>query len=299
MPSLLYPPSRPLSVGEVLDLAFRIYSTTLLKCLPYSFATVIIGQLLTVYGLLQQHATGARPALQTLQHLRDPLWWLLLILLGMCNVVLTSAVLLRQYALASGRPAAMRAELARGLRCMPGLLLAGLLMGLAIGGSLLPVLLLVGAVGAGLGVTRGRVAGPLVGLLLMIGYVVAASWAVIRWICTGPAYLLSQRGPVESMVHSWRLTQGNFWRLSAIYAVALILIVVFYMFVGVVGMVVALLVGRGDVTIVMALSQALVALLAAVFTPFYHALVLAVFGDLSARREGTDLAQRLAVPALS
>src|SRR5579862_4399018 len=294
MPSLLYPPSRPLSVGEVLDLAFRIYGTTLLKCLPYSFATVLIGQLLTVYGLLQQHAAGTRPALQTLQQLRDPLWWLLLILLGMSNVVLTSALLLRQYALASGRPAAMRAELARGLRCMPGLLLVALLMALAIGGSLLPILLLVGAVGAGLGVTRGRVAGPLVGVLLLVGYVVAASWAVIRWICTGPAYLRSQRGPVESMVHSWRLTQGNFWRLSAIYAVALVLIVVFYMFVGVIGMVVALLVGRGDVTIVMALSQALVALLAAVFTPFYHALVLAVFGDLSARREGTDLAQRLA-----
>src|SRR5579862_4829411 len=265
MPSLLYPPSRPLSVGEVLDLAFRIYGTTLLKCLPYSFATVLIGQLLTVYGLLQQHAAGTRPALQTLQQLRDPLWWLLLILLGMSNVVLTSA-----------------------------LLLVALLMALAIGGSLLPILLLVGAVGAGLGVTRGRVAGPLVGVLLLVGYVVAASWAVIRWICTGPAYLRSQRGPVESMVHSWRLTQGNFWRLSAIYAVALVLIVVFYMFVGVIGMVVALLVGRGDVTIVMALSQALVALLAAVFTPFYHALVLAVFGDLSARREGTDLAQRLA-----
>lgn len=297
MRRLLYPPSRPLSVGEVLDLAFRIYSTTLLKCLPYSFASVIIGQLLTVYGLLQPHAAG-RP-LQTLQHLRDPVWWSLLALLMIANVVLTNAVLLRQYALASGRAAAARTELARSLRRMPGLVLVALLMMLAVAASLIPILLVVGVVGTSLGFIRTGLAGPLVGVLVVIGYVVAASWAVIRWVCTGPTYLLSERGPVESMVHSWRLTQGNFWRLSAIYAVALILIVVFYVFVGIVGMVVALLVGRGDVTIVMALSQALVALLAALFTPFYHALVLAVFGDLSARREGTDLAQRLAMPAVS
>jgi len=299
MPRLLYPPSRPLSVGEVLDLTFRIYSMTLLKCLPYSFASVIIGQLLTVYGLVQPHATGAGRSLQTLQHLRDPLWWSLLILLVMTNVVLTNAVLLRQYALASGRAAAARSELARGLRRMPGLLLVALLMVLAIGASLLPILLVVGAVGTSLGVTRNGLTGPLLGVLMVIGYVVAASWAVIRWVCTGPAYLLSQRGPLQSMVHSWRLTQGNFWRLSAIYGVALILIVVFYVFAGVIGTMAALLLGRGDVTIVMALSQALVALLAALFTPFYHALVLAVFGDLSARREGTDLAQRMAMPALS
>lgn len=297
MPRLLYPPSRPLSVGEVLDLAFRIYSTTLLKCLPYSFASVIIGQLLTVYGLLQPHAAG-RP-LQTLQHLRDPLWWLLLVLLMIANVVLTNAVLLRQYALASGRPAAAGAELARSLRRMPGLLLVALLMVLAVTASLVPILFVVGAVGASLGVTRNGLGGPLVGVLLVIGYVAAASWAVIRWVCSGPTYLLSERGPVESMVHSWRLTQGNFWRLSAIYGVALILIVVFYVFAGVVGTIVGVLLGRGDVTIVMALTQALVALLAALFTPFYHALVLAVFGDLSARREGTDLAQRMAIPAVS
>lgn len=295
MPRLLYPPSRPLSVGEVLDLGFRIYSTTLLKCLPYSFASVIVGQLLTVYGLLQRQA-GSPRSLQALQHLRDPRWWLLLLVLIVANVVLTNAVLLRQYALTSGRPSTMRVELLRALKRMPGMLLVALLMGLAVLATLLPILFVGGAIAA----SAGRVAaGPLIAVLTVIGYVLAASWVVIRWVCTGPAYLLAERGPIESMLHSWRLTQGNFWRLTAIYSVALILLVVFYAFAGIVGMMVALLLGRGDVTIVMALSQVLVALLAALFTPFYHALVLAVFGDLSARREGVDLAQRLATPAVS
>jgi len=40
-----------------------------------------------------------------------------------------------------------------------------------------------------------------------------------------------------------------------------------------------------------------VTLLGAVITPFYSALVLAVLGDVSVRREGADLAQRLSAPA--
>ena len=60
MGNIIYPPSRPQSVGEVLDSAFRIYGTTLLKCLPYSFASVIVGQLLSLYDVLHRPAaTGA------------------------------------------------------------------------------------------------------------------------------------------------------------------------------------------------------------------------------------------------
>ena len=62
----LYPPSRPQSVGEVLDSAFRIYSATLLRCLPYSFASVILGQLLSVYDVLHRHGNTAA-ALQAVQ----------------------------------------------------------------------------------------------------------------------------------------------------------------------------------------------------------------------------------------
>ena len=126
---------------------------------------------------------------------------------------------------------------------------------------------------------------------------IPASWALIRWICALPVYLLTDRGPVASMSHSWQLTSGHFWRLSVIYAVGIALIIVLYVLSGVIGAVVALLLAHGDVAVVTATGAVVVTLLGAVVTPFYSALVLAVFGDVSVRREGADLAQRISAPA--
>jgi Membrane domain of glycerophosphoryl diester phosphodiesterase len=294
MVDILYPPARPQSVGEVLDTAFRIYTGTLLKCLPYSFTSVVLGQLLALYDLIHGHPLNPLAgAFARANNARDPLWWLLLLVLMVATVVLANAILLRQYALATGRPLDMRAELSQAVRYTPGTWLIAFLMVLAMGVSLVPLMFVFGGLGAALG--KGALGlGPMLAILVILAYVVAASWVIVRWICAAPIYVLTSRGPVESMSYSWQLSAGGFWRLSAIYSVALVLMMVFYFFAGVVGMMVALLLGHGDVPVVLALSQALVALLTALFAPFYYALVLAVYGDLSVRREGSDLARRLA-----
>ena len=302
MGNILYPPARPQSVGEVLDTAFRIYSATLLKCLPYSFASVIFGQLLSIYDLVHRHATTVA-AIQTaqMQRLRDPLWLTLLLVLIVVSTMFANAVFLRQYALATGRAASMRAELGRGLQRTPGVMLMILLAVLAFVGTLIPVMIVVGSIGGVLGGYRvAPVPTSQIWLMLAIflAMLVAGSWVVIRWICSVPIYLLTERRAIDSMRHSWQLTVGNFWRQSIIYSVGVALIVVFYVLATVVGGVVALLAGRGDLVVFLAVSAAAIALLAAVFTPFYHALILAVYGDLAARREGADLAQRIAAPVV-
>ena len=303
MGNILYPPTRPQSVGEVLDTAFRIYGTTLLKCLPYTFVSVILGQTLSIYDVMHRHGTPAAGALQaaaTFPRVPSPTWWILFLVLVVVDAMFANAVFLRQYALATGHPASMRAELSQGLRRAPGVLLVGLLIGLAIGVTLIPVVILIGALGASLGVSPIGNPGA-TQAWLVIGFVLAmllaGSWVLIRWVCSVPIYLLSERGPVASMSHSWELTRGNFWRLSVIYTVGVVLLLVFYFLASIVGGMAALWLGRGDVLVVMAVTTAVIALLAALFTPFYHALVLAVFGDLSARREGADLAQRISAPA--
>jgi hypothetical protein len=43
-------------------------------------------------------------------------------------------------------------------------------------------------------------------------------------------------------------------------------------------------------------TAAVVVILGSIGTPFYTALSLAVFGDLSVRKEGTDLAARISPP---
>ena len=302
MVRLLYPPSRPQSVGEVLDSAFRIYSATLLRCLPYSFASVILGQLLSLYDVLHRHGNGAA-ALRAVQmdRVASPLWWGLLLLVIVGSTMFANAVFLRQYTLASGRAASMRAELGTGLRRVPGALLIGLIIALAFAVTLIPVVLLLASIGAALGVVRptaGTSTPIWLGIGIVLAMLIAGSWVAIRWACSVPIYLLTERGAIASMSHSWELTAGNFWRLSIIYSVGAVLLLVFYVLASIAGGIVAMWLGRGDVVLFVAVSSTVLALLAALFTPFYHALILAVFGELSARREGADLAQRISAPAI-
>jgi len=302
MVRLLYPPSRPQSVGEVLDSAFRIYSATLLRCLPYSFASVILGQLLSLYDVLQRHGNGTA-ALRAVQmdRVASPLWWGLLLLVIVGSTMFANAVFLRQYTLASGHAASMRAELGTGLRRAPGALLIGLIIALAFAVTLIPVVLLLASIGAALGVVRptaGTSTPIWLGIGIVLAMLIAGSWVAIRWACSVPIYLLTERGAIASMSHSWELTAGNFWRLSIIYSVGAVLLLVFYVLASIAGGIVAMWLGRGDVVLFVAVSSTVLALLAALFTPFYHALILAVFGELSARREGADLAQRISAPAI-
>src|ERR1700694_5635326 len=141
MPNILYPPPRPQSVGEILDSAFRIFRGTLLKCLPYATIAVIASQLPNIYYL----ATG-RGALARIPGLiRDPVWWTLYVVGYLIAIVLWSAVLLRQYAIATGRSVATGAELATGLRRIPGMVLLGILTSLAVVVWILPAFALHGA----------------------------------------------------------------------------------------------------------------------------------------------------------
>lgn len=302
MVHILYPPSRPQSVGEVLDSAFRIYSATLLRCLPYSFASVILGQLLSLYDVLHRHGNAAA-ALQAVQmdRLASPVWWGLLLAVIVGSTMFANAVFLRQYALASGQAASMRAELGTGLRRAPGTLLIGIIIVMAFVVTLMPVALVLASIGAALGLTHS-VAGTStsigLGIGILLAMLVAGSWVAIRWACSVPIYLLTERGPVASMSHSWELTAGNFWRLSIIYSVGAALLLVFYLLATIAGGMVAMWLGRGDLVLWVAVSSTVIALLAALFTPFYHALILSVFGELSARREGADLAQRISAPAI-
>ncbi len=278
MPNILYPPPRPQSVGEILDSAFRIFRATWLKCLPYATIAVIASQLPNIYYL----ATGRGVLLRSLTtQARDPVWWALYALGYLIAVVLWNAVLLRQYAIATGRPAATGAELATGLRRVPGVLLFWILTTLAVGAWILPAFALHGA---------ARV-------LTMLLLLVPACCVAVALSCGWTVLIVTGKGAVASMSHSWRLTSGSWWRLTLIYSVALVLLLVLYFLSGLIGGVLAVLLAHGDIAMITAATTVLVIILSAVGTPFYWALALAVLGDLTVRREGADLAQRLSAPA--
>jgi hypothetical protein len=288
MPEVLYPPSRPQSAGEALDSAFRIFGATLAKCLPYAVGAVIIGQLPNLYGLVVHHSLLQGPL--QIQAVRDPLWWILA-LIAMCGAMaLTNALILRQYGLASGHGFATRIELATGARRVPGLLLIGLLVMLTIVAFLVPVFIVIGAARVATSPVTVVAYATLTGLVLLI----PASWVLVRWSCAGTVYLLTDRGALESMGHSWRLTAGSFWRLSLIYTVAILLLLVLYVLSIAITGALSFVFGHGDIAVVTAAAAVAIILLRAVVSPFYCALALAILGELSVRREGADLARRIA-----
>jgi len=288
MTNNLYPPPRPQTVGEILDTAFRIFRATVLKCLLFATVSLVAGQLANIYSLLR-----GRP-LQGLVAEHDPAWWLLALAGGVISLLLTGAIVRRQYALASGRTTVLGEELAAALRLVPGLFAVSLLLVLAVGACMVPALLVfvLSASAAHLGASSATVLAAMAALILLI----PASYVGIRLSSAVTAYLLTERGVFASLSYSWYLTKGNFWRLSLVYTVGIVLMLVFYLLAGVVAAAIAVPFALGDVALVTAVTAAVAVILGSIVRPFYTALALAVFGDLSVRKEGTDLAERIASP---
>lgn len=278
MTKIPYPPQRPLSVGEILDLTFQIYRATLIRCLVFSALGVLAGQLTNVYGLAKGHRMGGgwQGFLQALQGQQgDPTYWLLFLAEVVLTIVFSAAVLLRQHALIADR--AVGGEVTVGLRRTPAMIGLGILLLLSAAVCFLPALLV------------GGLARYAVALLLLI----PLSYILVALSCGYVVLLVEGAGPLASYLRSWRLTAGSFWRLSLIYTVGLIVLLVMILIVSVVAGFLAGVLGRGDVVLTAAATGVTVIALGAITTPFQTAITLAVFGDLTARKEGVDLEQRI------
>jgi len=270
MTPALYPPARPLSIGEVLDLVIVIFKATVVRCLPYGICAVIAQQLSHIYdlgsGAVRQPFGGGRPisiALSVLGALLALMAW--------------SAMLLRQRAIIEHTATNTRSELAETLRRLPSFALATLLVFVAVGGAF-----------AALAVVPKPYHSVTLAPLVVLSFYVA-----ILLSCTWPAVLLAGQRPLGALRQSIRLVWGNWWRVSATYGVGAITVLVLGMLVGIViALVVPALVS--DIPVMTALFTDIASAMGAVVAPFVGALLLAVFGDLRVRREGTDLQQRIA-----
>jgi hypothetical protein len=281
MMTLPYPPQRPLSVGEVLDLSFRIYRVTVAKCLLFSACGVIAGQLANIYmvasGRTQVKGSNAWEVLAT--QLRDPPSMALTVIGAVLTVVFYAAVLLRQRKMISD--GATGGELPAALRRAPALVGLIILIWAACAACFVPAI-----------VTDGGLR-----ILLVLAGLIALSYGFVAISCAVPVLFIEDAGPLASLSRSWRLTTGSFWRLSVIYTVALIILLVLYVVIAAIAGFLAALVGHGDVAMVTAFAEVVGVALGALATPFYGALALAVLGDLKVRKEGVDLEQRISATA--
>ena len=281
MSTVPYPPQRQLSVGEVLDLSFRIYRVTLVRCLLYATCGVIAGQLAGIYALLKGRTLvrGEGAVEGMLAQLRDSTFESLYVFGLLLTLIAYAAVVLRQYAIITD--GSTGSELGAALRRTPALIGLIVLVALGVIACFLPA-----------GVTGGALR-----VLLLIAAVVVLCYALVAISCAQTILLVDGAGPAASLARSWRLTSGSFWRLSIIYTVALIVLLALYAVIAAVAGFLAALFAHGDVAMVTAFAQVIGIILGALATPFYGALALAVLADLKVRKEGADLAQRISATA--
>jgi hypothetical protein len=276
MQNISYPPSRPLAVGEILDLTFRIYRASLLGCMLFAALGVVTNWLPRLYSL----GTGASVAQSLLRPQLNATFTLLTLVGAVLTITFSAAVVLRQYAIASGRP--VGGEFTAAARRIPGIALLIILWFLVIlvcAFAIAPAFLL-----------------PTITTKVLAGVILCIPmlYAAVAYSCAYPAMLVTPMGAAAAFGRSWRLTRGSFWRLSLIYGVGIIILFVLYSLTwGVAGVLISIF-GRGDVAVLTATLAVVAVAVGALATPFYTALSLAILGDLSARKDGTDLAQRIA-----
>jgi hypothetical protein len=271
MPSVLYPPSRPQAIAEVLDSAFRIFKATLLKCLPYSVLATVAGQLQNIYVIITGRTL--RPFSNS-----DPGWWAVYVLGAVIGAGLINAIIIRQAAIASGAPSAGRVALMQGVRNVPYVVVMGVLVAIAVGIWLVPVAVIPAAYRSwGVGILS-----------------VPAVYLFVLFLCSWPALLVGHKGPIESLRYSAHLIRGNWWRTVMVYLVVLTMIIVLSVTAGLIVGVLTQLVAARDLAVTTAVSAVMVVAFGAVYMPFVTSMSIALYGDLQARKEGTDLARRIA-----
>jgi hypothetical protein len=119
------------------------------------------------------------------------------------------------------------------------------------------------------------------------------AYVLLRLACAFTAMVVENTGAAASLARSWELTGGQVLRLTAMYTVALFLLVVLYTVVASLTAFLYAVLGRGDVALIAAGVGVMTVAAGALASPYYSALGLAVFGDLLVRKEGADLSQRI------
>ncbi|MCB0114727.1 MAG: glycerophosphoryl diester phosphodiesterase membrane domain-containing protein [Caldilineaceae bacterium] len=324
------PIAGPLSLGDLLDRAFRLYRarftpfllTAAIILIPYSLISGLLsGRFLTGYmdafGLLMESPDAVNEGMMADMLGGFGSMFGGFVVLGILGLVFNGVVTL---ALISQSTAALHEEqqpigvsLRRGVsRFIPYAwmsIVQFFVIGLVTTVVLIPVFLLFGLIafaGAAIGSAAfgddgGIVGGIALVLVFVCGYIFAllfaaapATYFSARWIGATPALMAEDLGAMEALGRSWRLTGGRIWRVIG-YTVLLSIITAIVVslpaaLIQQVFLLAAPTLGFGLVT---AASTAITSIFTVVWTPLSACAVVLLYYDLRVRSEGYDLNLRI------
>lgn len=255
-------PTAPISIGGVLDDAFKLYRASFRGCWGIALISSAVAAVVGIYVLMSMRDAGISIAnMSALSAYKSPQTSAVNVLNYLVSLALFGAMLASQTPVGTGTAQpSVGSALAIGVRRVGWAFLAAILFALA--------------------VVAGLVLLVIPGLYLMGALYL---WAV-------PLYT-ENAGPLESLKISFRLISGHWWRSATILTVALFIWLALSLIGGIVIAVVAIFV-RGNLLNVMAVAQVIGVVINIFIYPLITALISAIYHDLKLRREGGDLAAR-------
>jgi hypothetical protein len=258
-------PTQPQGIGGVLDTTFQLYKSSLGSVWPLCLLMSLAGLPPSIYVGMSRSATAIADPTAMLAAMTDPVYWLVYAASLAVMMAIIGALYLKQNAIGSDGDMSLGTALQGGFSRIVTLILMtiGFVIAFVIGSILLVI--------------------P--GLILLVSLMLATSLAMFEG-----------KGPVDSLIGSHKLVWGNWWRTFVILSIGGILVFVIYMAVALVIGVITPFIGLGmdDLLMYSLVSGMLIGLFMNILvTPFFSALLIAVYWDLKLRKEGGDLAARV------
>ena len=247
----------PQSIGRVLDGGFKLFIEAFTGVLPLSLAAAAVLAVPNIASVLTGGAEQVEsPVLSST--------FLILFLVALpIYMILIAALVYRLGAAAEMHEASAGQALARGVRCVLSLIGVAILYFLAMAGGLI--------------------------LLIIPGIILSLSLS-FAFI----AIVLDGESAVGALKRSHRLVWGNWWRTLAVVSVPVVIVMILYLGFGIAfGATVAMSNSRpsSDVMITANLVEAAIG---GITAPLIYSIMIAQYHDLKLRKEGHDLAARLA-----
>ena len=297
-------PTAPQPIGGVLDSAIRLFKSAWIPVLAMAAACAAASSLPNLFGIVAPDlvigTTLPGDPDQTVVDLEDlfPLVLLFVVILATLPFVLFFGlgVIAQANATRRGVQLAWRDAAGVAFRRFPSALLC-LLIYFVVFGGIFFVAAFVGGVALA-AIIPASEPSILFGLLFGFGLVLLASIPIIGllvyWCFALPLVVTENLGAVKALGRSWTLVRGHWWRTLLILTIATFIVLVVTVVLSVVGSLLATLAaGTGSVGGMSVILFGVDTLGGTVTTPLFVAVLLATLHDLTLRRGGDDLQERL------
>ena len=246
-------PKEPLGIGQILDRGFKLVRSVYASSLGVIGIMAIVGVLGAFAGVGMEQFSGEEADFSVI-----PMsFWGGLILFGLINVYLYFLLIFRICFAAFGRGDMLDSMLFSFRKLLPAIFMYFLYI----------LAIMVGFV-----------------LLLVPGMILMISLSLCFYIMA-----IEDLGPIDSLKRSHELVWGNWWRTTIVFTVSGIIVMVFFLLVGI--LVGVLAATGGDENLVFA--NALIGFLQPLVYPILFSFGLVIYNDLIIRKEGTDLEQQI------